>query len=110
MGRLAGIPYFLSQDAFDSEKNDLSLSRAAKRGAVDEDAAELAARACYVDAAQRMQAYFKDRILRRGVSSLDWLGQPLVSLPPCIHIFLVVKPTAREMAIITELADRIKTQ
>jgi TATA-binding protein-associated factor len=107
MGRLLGIPYFLSEEALNAEKSDLSSFRHAKRNS-PEEFADQAVRECQVAVAQRLQTHFTGRILRRGVSSLNWLGAFLISLPLCQEIFIQVKPTAREMEIISELADRVK--
>ncbi|KAF8953874.1 P-loop containing nucleoside triphosphate hydrolase protein [Flammula alnicola] len=111
MGRLLGNTHFLSQAALDEEKSDLSTIRQAKRSdsegpeSLEEDDA---VKECTVAIAQRMQRHFKDRILRRTTGSLDWKKRPLITLPPCHNIPIIVKPTPREMEIISELADRVK--
>lgn len=111
MGRLIGIPHFLTHAAFVEEKNDMSTIRQAKRG-VSEDTDTLtvdeAVRACTVAIAQRMQGQFQDHILRRSAISRNWQQEPLITLPPYEDIQIIVKLTPREMEIISELADRVK--
>ncbi|RDB15031.1 Protein CHROMATIN REMODELING 5 [Hypsizygus marmoreus] len=105
MGRLLGLPHFHSEDALSEEKADSSSLRRAKDGG-SEDSAEMRERQVMI--AQRMQQQFEGRILRRTVNSLNWKKEPLITLPPYTETMVVVKPTPREMEIITELADRVK--
>lgn len=67
-----------------------------------------AVKRCTVAIAQRMQGHFSRRILRRTVGSLNWKREPLISLPPYQDIPIILKTTAREMKIISDLADRVK--
>ena len=108
---MVGIPHFLSPKAYEEEKNDLSLIRQAKNSVseeVDNPEDAEAVRACVIGITQRMQAHFKDRIIRRTADSLDWKNEPLISLPPWKEIMVIVKITSREMEIISELADSVK--
>jgi SNF2 family DNA or RNA helicase len=110
MGRLVGVPHFLTQEALDEEKADLSSLRRAKTGdsedavaGSDNDILE-----CQMAIAHRMQKQFMGRILRRTTDSKDWEGKPLISIPPHEEIRIIVKPTEREMDIISELSDDVK--
>jgi hypothetical protein len=110
MGRLVGLDHFLSQEALMEEKSDANEIRRAKGLASDsiEDEADSAAKDLQRTIAQRMQQQFDGHILRRTPESLDWLKKPLITLPPYKEVSVVVKPTAREMKVISELADHVK--
>lgn len=109
MGRLVGLPYFLSEDAYDEEKTDASNIRKAKGGDFEDGAFETdPSKDVQMLISQRMQHQFDGCIIRRTLNSLNWKGEPLIVLPPYDEIMLVVKLMDWEMEIITELADRIK--
>lgn len=111
MGRLLGIEYFLTEQAYKEEKEDASRLRQLKRvGGEETDLNDPnnGLRDCHIEIAQRMQTRFANRILRRTANSLDWKGEKLIDLPPYVDIPVIVKPTPREMEIITELADDVK--
>lgn len=108
MGRLVGLDYFFTQEAFTDEKADLSEIRRAKGLASDGDGMEDRVTGCQRQIAMKMQRRFDNWILRRTASSLDWQKKPLITLPPYEEFAVVVKPTPREMKIISELADRVK--
>lgn len=109
MGRLVGLPYFLSEDAYDEEKTDARNIRKAKGGDFEDGAFETdPSKEVQMFISQRMQYQFDGSILRRTLNSLKWNGEPLIVLPPYDEIMLVVKLMDWEMEIITELADRIK--
>lgn len=105
MGRLVGLPHFLSEDAMSEEKADTTTIRRAKG---DTPESQVAENICQVQIARRMQAQFDNRIIRRTISSLDWEKKALITVPPYEERMMVVKPTLREMEIITDLADRVK--
>lgn len=108
MGRLVGLTHFLSQGALAEEKADASDIRRA-RGPTSEDVGdEEGVKDCRRQIALRMQHQFENRILRRTADSLNWQSKPLITLPPCREFAVMVKPTPREMEIISELADRVK--
>jgi len=107
MGRLLGLPYFLSEEALAEQKADAATIRRTRVDLDDSTEGNLA-KDLQMVIAQRMQVRFDGHILRRTVESLDWKKEPLVSLPPYEDIMIVVKPTAREMEIISELADGVK--
>ncbi|KAF8057085.1 P-loop containing nucleoside triphosphate hydrolase protein, partial [Lyophyllum atratum] len=106
MGRLIGLPHFHSDAALKEERADVSTLRRAK-GNNSEDMDE-AIKTCQLEIAQRLQAQFEGRILRRTIDSLDWQRKPLISIPPYEEFLVVVQLTDEEMEIITELADGIK--
>lgn len=108
MGRLLGIAHFLSEQAYSEEKDDTSLIRQTKRIISEESDGNNALKECQVTIAQRMQEHFAGRILRRTGNSLDWNGNALITLLPYEDIPVIVKPTPREMEIITALADNVK--
>ncbi|KAF9455565.1 P-loop containing nucleoside triphosphate hydrolase protein [Collybia nuda] len=109
IGRIIGIPHFLTAQAFEQEKNDISFLRQAKKAVEDvtdgEDMSELTLRQMTI--AQRMQTEFEGRVLRRTTDSKDWKGKVLIPLPPSKELRLVVKLTDREMDIISKLADDV---
>lgn len=111
MGRLVGLPFFLSEKAYAEEKADTAEIRREKGGATD-DIFDLeedeSAMECQIAIAQRMQHQFEGRILRRTTESVNWRGEKLIPLPPFKEIMIVVKPTQRESEIMQELADRVK--
>jgi hypothetical protein len=108
MGRLVGLDYFFSQEAFTEEKADASEIRRVRGLALDSDGSNPGVTDCQRLIAMKMQRHFDNRILRRTASSLDWKKNALITLPPYEEFVVVVKPTVREMKIISELADRVK--
>lgn len=108
MGRLLGLTHFLSEVAYSEEKDDSTLIRQTKRLISEESDDNDALKECQVTIAQRMQEHFANRILRRTAASLDWKSNRLITLPPYEDIPVIVRPTLREMEIITALADNVK--
>ena len=108
MGRLVGLEYFFSQEAYAEEKADTSEIRKARGLASDNDEGSDGVTDCQKLIAKKLQLRFDGRILRRTTSSLDWEKNPLITLPPFQEFAVVVRPTPREMEIISELADRVK--
>lgn len=106
MGRLLGIPHFLSMDALLEERADTTTIRKAKSSEGNEDGQ--ASRHVQSEIALRMQRKFEGRIIHRTISSKDWQGEDLIKLPGYDEVLLVVKPTTREMEIISEHADNTK--
>ena len=105
MGRLVRLGHFLSQEALMEEKADANEIRRAKGLASDsiEDKGDSTTKGL-----QRMQQQFNGHILRRTPESLNWLKRPLIRLPLYKEVLVVVKPTACEMEIISELANHVK--
>jgi hypothetical protein len=115
MGRLIGIPYFLSPQAHDDEKADAAALRKAKKEVsemeMDDDnfpSENSVVRCIHVNASLRMQKQFEGRIIRRTTQSIDWQRKNLLDLPPINRIKAVVKLTDREMKIINMLAESAK--
>lgn len=109
MARLVGIPHFLSEAALDEEKSDASVLRRARGDSEDiTEATETELTICQMGIAHRMQQQFGGRVLRRTLTSKDWEGKDLISLPPYIETRVVVKLTDREMEFISELSNDIK--
>ena len=113
MGRLTGIPHFLTEYAWEEEKEDgRALRRARKELSADhdplEDGEDDPVKACQRIIAQRMQRQSAGRLLRRTVSSKDWEGNPLVALPPCKIIHVTLDLTPRELEIITSNGEALK--
>jgi hypothetical protein len=108
MGRLVGLPYFLSEEAFVEEKADSSNIRRAKTEAGCDVLEGDPTIGCQMVIAQRMQRQFEGRILRRTIDSKNWKGERIIQIPPYEEMMVIVKLTTREMEIITELADSVK--
>ncbi|KAF8054096.1 P-loop containing nucleoside triphosphate hydrolase protein [Lyophyllum atratum] len=109
MGRLIGLPHFHSDTALKEERADVSTLRRVKgNNSEDLDEANDAIKACQLEIAQRLQAQFEGRILRRTINSLNWQRNPLISIPPYEEFLVVVQLTDEEIAIITDLADATK--
>ncbi|CAA7271229.1 unnamed protein product [Cyclocybe aegerita] len=113
MARLAGIGHFFNKAAQIEERNDLADFRRAKKEAGEDydplnDSDEDPVRRAHVAAAQRMQAQFEGRVLRRTADSLDWQGRTLLNLPPYHTHFVMLDLTPRELDCIEELADEAK--
>lgn len=133
MGRLCGIPYFLSEEAYNDEKQDAKNLRRAKKelaeiqaewpeDAKDGDSTEYKddgkavevtenpLKLCQIQIAQTHQQRFDGRIIRRTINSRTWDNKPVLALPPCINILGVVELTQREKDIITVLSDNVKEE
>lgn len=127
LARIIGIPHFLTVESLEEEKEDAAtLRRLKKRKALQEDEgdennlappAEVPPAASdvgqqlrveQVRAVQRMQRQFQGRIIRRTTASKDYLGNSIVNLPPYRIIEGQIKLTDREMAVISELAEKAK--
>ncbi|KAJ3494060.1 hypothetical protein NLJ89_g10889 [Agrocybe chaxingu] len=114
MGRLVGIAHFLTEKALLEEKQDTADLRRAKRdlpsdydplnNSEDNDPIKLA----QVKAALRIQSQFEDRVIRRTIDSKNWAGEPLVKLPPCHTITVLLDLTDRELDILRVLSDRVR--
>ncbi|KAF8951749.1 P-loop containing nucleoside triphosphate hydrolase protein, partial [Flammula alnicola] len=113
MGRLTGIPYFLTEAAFHDEKEDMRNLRRARKDLPDdydplEENDEDPIKLCQVVIAQRMQQQSQGHILRRTIDSKNWKGKALVPLPPCTTIYGYLDLTAREVTIITANGQSLK--
>lgn len=113
MGRMTGILHFLTQYAWEEEKEDTRALRRARKEAPDnydplEDSDDDPVKACQVAIAQRMQKQTAGHLLCRTVNSKDWQGNPLVSLPPCKIVHVTLDLTPRELEIITSSGQALK--
>lgn len=113
MGRLTGIPHFLSPAAYEEEKEDTRLLRRVKKDRPDDfdpmqENDQDPIKLCQVVIAQRMQQQPQGHILRRKVGSKDWEGAVLVPLPPCETIYAYLDLTPRELKIITKNGQTLK--
>jgi TATA-binding protein-associated factor len=115
MGRLTGVPHFFTEDAHQEEKNDAANLRRAKKELSDDydpinDDDDDPIKLCQVSIAQRMQAQFQGRIIRRTIDSKDWEGRLLLNLPPYKAIHVILNLTEREMAVISAKAEAVKDE
>lgn len=113
MGRLTGIHHFLSEEAYEEEKEDLrSLRRARSELPKDynplEENDQDPIKLCQVIIAQRMQRQFEGHILRRTTESKNWMGEALVPLPPCDTVYANLDLTPRELRVITLNGQALK--
>lgn len=106
IGRLIGVPHFLTETACDEEKEDSALFRRAKK--MDDDGRSLLS--AQVDSVRRMQKQFLGSILRRTTDSINWCGQTLLNLPPHEDIVGILNLTKRETDIINERAEAAKAR
>jgi len=106
MGRLLGVPTFLTQSSWNEEKEDASAIRKAKKA--DDDGQSL--RMVQIPAVRRMQKQFTGHILRRTTDSRNWRDQTLLNLPPHKTIMGVLRLTSRETNIISERAEEAKAR
>lgn len=113
MGRLVGLPHFMSEAAFIEEKNDAADIRRTKRDQAEEfDALTFEdnplTKLAQVKIALRIQEQFEDRVIRRTIDSLNWKGEPLINLPPYTTIMIHLDVTEREMQVIAILAEQVR--
>lgn len=101
MGRLLGIPHFLTDLSVQEHKEDAAAYRKAKK--LDDDGHEL--KRAEIQAVRRMQAQFAGHILRRTTDSVDWKGDNLLNLPRHKEIIGVLTLTDREVGIIQKRAE-----
>jgi TATA-binding protein-associated factor len=106
MGRLIGIPHFLSEASVEEEKDDAAATRRAKK--MDDEGQSL--KIVEIEAVRRMQKHFLGSILRRTVDSRNWLGSGILDVPPHKTILGVLTLTDREMSIINERAEAAKAR
>ena len=102
MGRLVGIPYFSSQNAYAEQQLDAAELRRAKqeRNGDEPDDENDPYKLCQVNISLRIQKLFDGRVIRRTVTSRNPAGKPLIDLPPLTIVYGIIDLTEREMAII----------
>ncbi|KAF9061747.1 hypothetical protein BDP27DRAFT_1452086 [Rhodocollybia butyracea] len=104
MGRLLGIPHFLSDESADEIRTDGSELRKAKK--IDDDG--LSVQKAQIIAVRRIQKQFFGHVLRRTANSLNWEKKTLLTIPPYKDIIGVLSLTDRETEILTQRADDAK--
>jgi hypothetical protein len=108
LGRLIGVPYFLTEESYLQDAEDKSDIRRARSLRLDDDGRSL--RTVQVSAVRRMQAHFFGSILRRTTTSLDWEGKVLIDIPPYVDLIGVLDLTKREMDILQERQEAAKAR
>lgn len=111
MGRLIGLQSFMLEEAHEEEKDDFSLIRRARTALSDmpdESPDDDPVKDVQVAIALRQREDFTGHLLRRTAESLDYNGEVLIDLPPCIHVTILLKLAEREMRITRMQADKVK--
>ncbi|THV02122.1 hypothetical protein K435DRAFT_853107 [Dendrothele bispora CBS 962.96] len=104
LGRILGIPYFLSRQSIEEGKEyDRNVRKARK---LDNDGLEL--HKTQIRAVSQMQAVFSGHFIRRTQDSKNWLGNKLLDLPPYETIVGVINLTEREKQIMQVRAEEAK--
>lgn len=106
IGRLIGVPHFLTAQSVEEQKEDAAAYRRAKKL----DNSGQALKTAEILAVRRMQAQFSGCMLRRTTDSVDWKGDGLLSLPPHKAIVGVLELTAREVDIIKKRAEDARSR
>jgi len=117
MGRLVGIPHFLTAKAIEEERLDQGELRKSKVS-LDEDDNPLDIdqnednpfRQTQAAIARRIQGQFEQRILRRTVNSKNWEGEALISLPKCHEHITVLHLQQFELDIHQKLAAKLREE
>jgi hypothetical protein len=106
MGRLIGVPYFLTEESHRQDADDRGDIRRAKK--LDDDGRSH--RTTQISAVRRMQTHFLGSILRRTTSSLNWEGKALIDIPPYVDVVGVLDLTQRETDILHERQEAVKAR
>ena len=115
MGRLVGIEFFYSQQAWDEEKVDMKELRRA-RAASGEDPPDVEEniddpiRETQAAIALRIQGKFEQRLLRRSAESKNWLGENLIVLPKLHEHTVLLRLQPFEQKIHSKLAERLRDE
>jgi len=129
MGRLCGIPYFLSEESYAQEKIDTANLRKAKKELNDiraqieeskhqgsskldlnlenETGEDNPLKRCQISIAREHHKLFGSQIIRRTTNSVDFAQQLILPLPLCNNILGLVLLTKRESDLITELSNDV---
>jgi hypothetical protein len=117
MGRLCGISFFFSQDAYDEEKRDVAELRRVKVSLGDDydplDTDHIDGdpiREVQVTISRRIQTQFDKRVLRRTLDSTDWEGKKLVELPPLHKHMVLLSLQPFEQDIHGQLAAKMRDE
>lgn len=106
IGRVIGVPHFLTVESVEEQKEDAAEYRKTKK--LDDDGQAL--KMAEIRAVRRMQAQFSGCMLRRTTNSVDWKGSSLLDLPPHKAIVGVLELTKREMDIIQKRAEDARSR
>lgn len=104
MGRLVGVPHFFTETSFIEEKDDAAALRRAKK--LDDDGEALLM--TQLKSIKCLQGHLIGCFLRRTTTSLDYLGNVLLPLPPYVEILGILNLTPRESQIIEDRAEAAK--
>lgn len=109
MGRIIGLPFFFSDEAYDQQQDDASNLRRARHARTQlettSEESEDPVLLTQATAAKRMQEKFEKRIIRRTAQSLNLHNKPLISLPPLTVVHAILQLTDRELDIIEALSS-----
>ena len=104
MGRLTGIEHFFSRAAYEEEKQDTRDLRPARKelpeGSEEINEDRNAVKLKQVEIARRMFNYSKGHLIFRTKASLNWKGDPLITLPPLRTEYVYLDLTERELKVI----------
>lgn len=106
MGRLLGIPHFLSDESAEEIRSDGAELRKAKK--MDDDG--LSVQKAQIIAVRRIQKQFIGHVIRRTANSLNWEKKSLLTIPPYKDIIGVLALTDRETGILTQRAEDAKAK
>jgi TATA-binding protein-associated factor len=88
------------------EREDASTLRKAK--SMDDDG--ISKKIANIETVRQMKTQFSGHIIRRTPASLDWQGNPLLTLPPHKDVIGILTLTQREIDIINERAKIAKAR
>lgn len=117
MGRLAGIEYFLSSEAYEEEKRDMADIRRAKANLDDDydimdpdNVSDDPIREIQAAISLRIQGQFEKRVLRRSIDSISWEGKKLVHLPALHKHTVLLSLQEFEKEIHSELVKKMREE
>lgn len=108
MGRLVGMPYFSSQEAFTQQQRDgADIRRAQRTKSKDSELTEGmdGVQLLQVRISHRLQSQFEGRVIRRTPTSNNPVGRPLIDLPPLSIVYGALRLTSRELALIENVTE-----
>ena len=117
MGRLIGLSFFFTHEAWNEEKEDARELRGARRELLDsldpqqDDDPECdIIKLKQVEIARRMNKQSTGHVICRARDSLDYMGIPLIPLPPLTTEYVYLDLTTRELGIITEHGSSLREE
>ena len=115
MGRLIGLSFFFTHEAWNEEKEDTRVLRLARKELPDsidplqdEDSERDIVKLKQVEIARRMNDQSAGHVIRRTRDSLDYKGIRLVPLPPLTTEYVYLDLTERELRIITDNGSSLR--